>query len=257
MTLTPEERQRVYEEEKARREAQDRLDAERGQKRGVGCLPIVGGLIVLGIILSAIGSLMKPSDKTPSSSTDNQPSPVQGRTNEAVLKDIVTMTGALHDMKVELAGQSMDHVKFVLEIFDGAARLIQTARLRQLADQDSATVAALRKALVARQRQTFPIIRDRAGPIFSKELWMSDVKARTSGDRFTTIEFVAADFVANANIAKAHGAILGALTRMRFKRAQYKWHAEQDEYSYYKIESPRDGDIAIIDLEGHVMPVPK
>ena len=47
------------------------------------------------------------------------------------------------------------------------------------------------------------------------------------------------------------------LTRLRFKQARYKWYAEADEYSYYSIASPADGDIAIIEPDGTVTPVPE
>jgi hypothetical protein len=44
MTLTPDERQRIYEEEKARREAQDQLKDEKKRKGCLGCLTVIGGL---------------------------------------------------------------------------------------------------------------------------------------------------------------------------------------------------------------------
>ena len=55
--LTPEERERIYEEEKARHEAQERIKREspEGQRKEAkkqiagGCLQIIIGLILLGI----------------------------------------------------------------------------------------------------------------------------------------------------------------------------------------------------------------
>ena len=118
-------------------------------------------------------------------------------------------------------------------------------------------VATLRRALIFRQRQTFPILRDKAGGIFSNALWESDGKARTFGARYATVEFVNGSFAAHANIAKSHEAIRALLVRLRFKRAEYKWYSEADEYSYYTIESPKDSDIAIVDDNGIVIPVPE
>jgi hypothetical protein len=74
MTLTPEERQRIYEEEKARREANDRINSEKGRKRAFGCLGlIVGGFGIL-IVLTLIGSLL-PSSGDKSEQSQSQPTP--------------------------------------------------------------------------------------------------------------------------------------------------------------------------------------
>lgn len=66
MTLTPEERQRIYEEEKARLEAQEHLKAEARMRRGwaFGCLGVLG---VLGVVyvLWLIGSASTTSTERP------------------------------------------------------------------------------------------------------------------------------------------------------------------------------------------------
>lgn len=58
MDLTPEERQRIYAEEKARIEARDRIKAEQDHKFGSGCFPVVVVLIVVLIGLGIVGSVM-------------------------------------------------------------------------------------------------------------------------------------------------------------------------------------------------------
>jgi hypothetical protein len=272
MTLTPEERQRIYEEEKARLEAQERLKAEakarealsipeskRAPRGGIGCLSIMGGVLALAIVFAVIGNLMTPSRTKTTSKPDSQDASARTMLTdkEEMLKNIGTVNTGLEDMNVGIAGETMEHIKLSLEVFNAAAALIQKAQSEQLTDEERAKVSELRKNLILRQRQALPIIRDKVGPIFSKELWITDAKARTFGDRFTTVEFVGASFAANANIANAQQAILAPLVRMRFKRAQYKWYSEQDEYSYYNIDSPSDGAVAIIDIQGNVTPVPE
>lgn len=258
MTLSPEERQHIYEEERARREAQDGLKTEANRKRGLGCLFAVGGFVVIMIAIAVVGSLMNPSDKSRSVSTDAPGvPPAPTITKVDLLKKAGTFTDGLHDMKTGLAGESMDYIKLTLDVFDGAASILQQLQSQTLTDEERTRVAALRKLLILRQREAFPVIRGKVGPIFSTELWMSDGKARTLGARYTTVEFVSGSFAANANIETAHQAIRGALTRMRFKRAQYKWYAEQDEFSYYTIASPGDGDVAVIGIDGNVTPVPE
>jgi len=255
VTLTPEERQRIYEEEKARHEAQDRLRAEKSTKRNIGCLFVLVGFVVLIVVAAIIGSVTDSSKTASSTSSPSVPSDRPAMTKAEVMKGVGTMIDALHDMKTAVAGESMDHIKFVLEVFDSGAKLIQKAQAEQLADEERAQVAALRKALVARQRETFPIMRSSFGPIVSSELWIADGSATTFGKRYTVIQFVGGSFAAHANIAKAQQAMHGPLMRLRFKQARYKWYAEEDEYSYYAIGSPADGDIAIIDTDGNVTAV--
>jgi len=65
MSLTPEERQRIYEEEKARAEAQEKAQSEiKNKKRQQGCL---GCLTVLAILIGFIiyVASQSPSVKTP------------------------------------------------------------------------------------------------------------------------------------------------------------------------------------------------
>lgn len=61
MTLSPEEREKIYEEEKARKEAQERLkqeeatakkevDKKNARRVGIGCLSIIGLLLIVGVI---------------------------------------------------------------------------------------------------------------------------------------------------------------------------------------------------------------
>jgi len=257
MTLTPDERERIYQEEKAKRESTPRLFPEttRDDKKGSGCLTIIVVAIIAAVILAMLGRSQNSSDESEKAS---EPVPVQPQVfdHAKFSKDVAVTTQALHDMKSELAGESMDFVKLTLEVFNGAARLIQTAQVESLTTEERKQVAGLRSALVARQRVTFPIMRDKTGPIFSKQLWISDITAHTLGTRYSTIEFVASDFALHENIAKAHGAILGVLTQLRFKRGEYKWYEDQEEFSYYKIDSPLDGEVAIVDANGIVISVP-
>jgi hypothetical protein len=65
MQLTPEERKRIYEEEKVRVEAQSQIKAENSKKVGgcvgIGCLSLVGIFVVLWIMGSLSGNNPSPS----------------------------------------------------------------------------------------------------------------------------------------------------------------------------------------------------
>lgn len=100
MTLSPEDRERIYEEEKARKEAQDRLKREEAtakkevekknaKKAGVGCLLIIVALFVFVAIgtrkgrdelLEQTGVLCAPTpDEDGSTLYDTPPPPMPTR----------------------------------------------------------------------------------------------------------------------------------------------------------------------------------
>jgi hypothetical protein len=271
MDLTPEERERIYLEEKARHEARRRLDAdaeraqwqaeerrqeEARQDTAKGWFVIVG-LVVVVFVLAGIGRSCQKSGVASGPST-SPPSATQAPSQPSldVPAAVKTFVDALAEMKTARTGDSMEHIKFALEVFSSGAVLLQRAAADSLTTEQRAQVAEMRRLLVLRQRQSFPVMRDRAGPLMSKQLWEADGTARTFGDRYSVIQFVAGDFAAHSNIQKAHEAISGMLVQLRFRQARYKWLEEDDKYSYYKIESPRDGDIAVVTTEGAITMVP-
>jgi len=186
-------------------------------------------------------------------STSTEPTAEQRKAK--ILSDVRTVKEGLDSLKVRLTGDSMGHIKFTLEFFNAAATLVQDAQTTQLTDSELAEVVALHKILVTRQKQTFPVMRDKIGPIFGRELWASDAEAHTVGARYQTIQFVSGDFAANRNILRSHQAILSTLVRLRFKRAEYRWYREADEFTYFKIESPDDADVGVVDEQGNLAAV--
>jgi hypothetical protein len=103
MTLTPEERQRIYEEEKARLEAQERLKSEakarevlsipesrREPRSGwaVGCLTVVGVIVGVLVLLFIIGSLL-PSSSSRTPQEQPSPPPVDALQQEADFKALL------------------------------------------------------------------------------------------------------------------------------------------------------------------------
>jgi len=97
--LTPEEKQRIYNEEKARLEAQERIKPEKTKKAisptGIGCLAV---LILIAVIYFAQSSC--PSGKTPSQSRTKSTS--QSSTQEDKSQEIA----AFIQEKVNVGGFS-------------------------------------------------------------------------------------------------------------------------------------------------------
>jgi hypothetical protein len=73
MELTPQERQRIFEEEKARAEAKERI---KSQKRTRGCLGCLGLLVVTVGLISVIGERSgSKSDETVKTASSSAPAP--------------------------------------------------------------------------------------------------------------------------------------------------------------------------------------
>jgi len=88
MSLTPEERRRIYEEEKARIEAQDQVRAARTKGRtgcGKGCglvVLVIAGLALIGMLSSSFEQAFERArqSRTPA---PTQPAPQQGRISQS------------------------------------------------------------------------------------------------------------------------------------------------------------------------------
>lgn len=75
MALTPEEKQRIDEEEKYRAEAKNRHEkSKKGIGKGLGCVVIIVVIIVIGIIAAAIGGddTSNTSSSTPSTTSKTE-----------------------------------------------------------------------------------------------------------------------------------------------------------------------------------------
>ncbi len=55
MELSPEEKQRIYEEEKERDEAKQRIDREKQKKGCLGCLSVFLVLVIIVSVITAVG----------------------------------------------------------------------------------------------------------------------------------------------------------------------------------------------------------
>jgi hypothetical protein len=168
------------------------------------------------------------------------------------LKQVVMVNQAMVDMNVDVAGQSIDAMVIAIETFSLAARLTNEAASMQLDPSESAPVKQMGSAVVKRQLQTFPLMREKAGPIIAKKTWIDDITVTTTGKRFDTMEFVGGTFAANRNIAKAQEAMLPVLTRLRFKHIDYRWTDSAPRSAGYTINSPADGELASVSADGAV-----
>ncbi|WP_373979880.1 hypothetical protein LN047_19070 [Achromobacter sp. JD417] len=57
------------------------------------------------------------------------------------------------------------------------------------------------------------------------------------------MEFVSAAYASNANIKKINEQMCDMLIMLRFTRAQYKWFAQAEDYTYYTLDAPKDSEV--------------
>lgn len=101
----------------------------------------------------------------------------------------------------------------------------------------------LKKKVVALQVKEFPILRREYAKFVRSVLWEHDCDVNLGGNRNTTIEFVAVAFAANKNIKDSYETLYEQMKMFRFKRVQYKWSKYDDEYTYYTMKTPDDGQL--------------
>lgn len=162
------------------------------------------------------------------------------------------VTQAMTDVNVAVAGQSIDAMVILIETFNLAARLTNEASGTSLDKQEAALVQQMGAAVVKRQVQAFPLMREKVGPMLAKKTWEADVTVTTKGKHFETMEFIGGTYAANGNIKKSQETMFPVLMRLRFKRSQYKWIPSADTYTFYAVDSPADSALAVVSVDGAV-----
>lgn len=125
-------------------------------------------------------------------------------------------------------------VEDFLKAIDKAA-----ANIRE--EKDQVTRKKMYNALVACQKKNFPIARKVFAKAMKDELWRSDIKVLYSGG--TSIEFIASDFIRNANIEDSYKVIKSKMYDLRFTKVSFRWY-EGSEGTYYNTRAPKDDFIS-------------
>ncbi len=281
MPLSPEEHQRILDEERARAAARVQAEAELAHRPTVlaprpaaapapatqkkaspltlGCL----GFVVLGVIITIISTLAGGDKGSPAIV---YPSPLSSASLFAPPLDSAAAATAAATSAAELAAiyvegieretaslatfdpsgfrGSKDAVLLELAMFGALDLRIGEASKHKLSAAQKAKVAKLRQALSRLQGREFPAMRRAWAKHVGAALWENDGTVTTSGGSAKTVTFVAGIFAANANIRDAYIAVSPALRSLRFSRAEFKWYKGESEYTYYRVESLKDTDPA-------------
>ena len=204
------------------------------------------------IFLGMIGADMDKDKKVTTGTRENavteetsSPKPVGSYTSNMNLKtkivNNIKSLDAGDDLMSDLS--SATNIQIAAAVFIAYASIIKEGR--QSSDEEILKLTAdLEERVRAYQVKNFPKVRRAYYEFAKKTLWENDVDVDLSGSGNTVLKFTAGHFAANKNIKMTQESLSEMLTILRFKQTQYRWYKGEDEYTYYKMETPKDSEIA-------------
>jgi hypothetical protein len=107
----------------------------------------------------------------------------------------------------------------------------------------------LKKKVIALQIKEFPKMRSNYGKAVADKLWENNIYVSTQGGKSEVINLTGGVFANNKNIKDTQQTLLEVLTQFRFKEVRYRWYKDASEFTYYKVEAPKDNEIKPIDKQ--------
>lgn len=109
--------------------------------------------------------------------------------------------------------------------------------------QDVKLANELKKLVVNTQEKELPNLRKNYVEVAKKKLWENNIEVSGGGKGNTTINLTGGSFFNNKNKSDVQGTLSSILQQFRFKRSNYRAYDGQDQYDYYTIDSPQDGEL--------------
>jgi hypothetical protein len=129
-----------------------------------------------------------------------------------------------------------------IALFAAWADIIEEYELYEDAEVKS-LVAELRQNVVTLQRKEFPLMRQNYAKTAGTLMWESNVDVETRGSTHKTLQLTGGLFANNANKAEAQRTIQEVAEMFRFDQVNYKWYEYDDEFTYYELDTPADGEL--------------
>lgn len=139
---------------------------------------------------------------------------------------------------------SIDKIVGETILFYAWAELIKEGESSEIPSIKSKS-KVLRVKVKKLQEKEFPIMRKKYAIIASKNFSLVNVDVYLNGNKNTIISYIGLAFADKRNIPIYHREVLETLVELRFKQERYNWINYGGQYSYYKIDSPNDGDIIV------------
>ena len=214
-------------------------------KKGMGCfriiLIVVGSVFGLFLIITLIGILGTNSGtKNPDELGDKSLSTKNNRNSKPdKIKAI--------DMVITAIQQDRDTYKdanwqMYLVMFQGFGEVIK--KYENDPDKDIKNrVADLKRAASKYQVKLLPKMRKSYSTAASEKVWRSNIEVEVLGGNNTTIELTGGILANNGNKEDIMKAMSEMVNKLRFKKVNMKWYQYDDEFTYYKLDTPADSEI--------------
>jgi hypothetical protein len=214
-----------------------------------------GGLLVLFVIAAlAGGSGSSGSGDGAGSGSSAAPAPRSKTPEERKADYVGQLDRELASLRQGFDGSkyrgSKDAINMGVILFGAWGKLISEAPTHDLSKGEMAKVAELRRRVSQIQVREFPRLRASWAQEVGKAMWEHDMTVTAGGEGSRTLRLTAAMFAANANIQQIQQTLHDQLNLLRFKRVEYRWYRGADDYQYYRLETPRDGDVREITANG-------
>ncbi len=141
----------------------------------------------------------------------------------------------------------MDKIRKTLVLIESLADSLNSARQNKadLSAEDTKYLKGIETRLSSFQQRVLPGLRLAFRKRADELLWEHDVDVSVSGKGNTIVTFTGSMFAANANIKAVQTQLDDVAERLRFKQTRFRWYREADEYTYFKLDTPPDGKLAI------------
>lgn len=189
----------------------------------------------------------KKSESSSTTSSSSETTSSKPQTTEE-LKEQLKRELASFDKKFDNSSYNgtVESVQMELILFSVWASIVNKG-LSSADNENQKLANDLKKKVIALQVKEFPRMRKAYGDVVSQKLWENDIYVSTQGGTNAIINFTGGLFAANKNIQETQTTLQKVLTEFRFKEARYRWYKGADEFTYYKIESPKDNELVTLE----------
>ena len=156
---------------------------------------------------------------------------------------VATEYEALKTFNVSEWTETKERIIACTALFSTLVQIAENAKKFRLTPEEMKTVEKLKEKISAVQVAAFPKLRDAFGPAMRKLLREGDMSVRTIRTDYRIIEWVGAAFARNRYKWKWQKDVQGALYKLRFTRSRYKLRKEDDGYTHYTMEPPKDSQL--------------
>ena len=137
---------------------------------------------------------------------------------------------------------SLGLLKNELKLFNNWSKLIEENE-GDTSEVVEKLIKKLKSKVISLQKKEFPLMRKEFCVVVNRISWKDDIEIKCQGSKNTTIRFIGSFFSLNRNISLTQENYQLPLRHFRFKKSEYKWVEYDDSYTYYTINSLKDGEI--------------